>query len=80
MCKGLISVNEYNKYKNKLTKLIRLCKKQYYKEICQKNDSKLIWNHLNKLLGRNVKNNNPIDLNPDDINNFCCKFRPFYSH
>ena len=79
MCKGLISVNENNTNKNKLTKLIRL-RKKYYKEICQKNNSKLIWNHLNKLLGRNVKNNNPIGLNPDDNNNFCCKFRPFYSH
>ena len=34
MCKGLISINEYHTYKNKLTKLICLHKKQYYKEIC----------------------------------------------
>ena len=57
MRKGLVSENEYKTYHNQLTNLIHARKKQFYSDICNrhKNDIKIIWDHLNQLLGRNSK-------------------------
>ncbi len=44
--------NKYKKYKNKLTNIMRTCKKEYYSKILEnnKNNIKSIWNILNSVL------------------------------
>ena len=80
MRKGLVSEKEYKTYRNQLTNLIRVRKKQFYSDICSrhKNDIKIIWDHLNHLLGRNSKTTNTIPKNIDSnsINNFFLNLGP----
>ena len=56
---GLVTLDEYKTYCNKLNNLIRVRKSSYYQEICNKNqrNSKVMWDHLNKLIGRKACNN-----------------------
>ena len=57
MHKGLVSENEYKTYGNQLTNSSHDSKKQFYFDICNehKNSTKIIWDHLNQLLGHNSK-------------------------
>jgi hypothetical protein len=74
--KGTITRAEYNNYRNQLTKLIRERKKQFYLDICAQNvkNTKVVWEHLNQLIGRKAKENNlPSTLNSNEINNFFYK-------
>ena len=75
---GLIAKTEYTMYRNRLTNLIRERKKQYYIEICKKNkkNSKIIWEHLNDLLGRQTLSNTPTQLDCNIVNNFFANLGP----
>lgn len=57
--------NYYNKYKNKLTSLVRAAKICFYKKQFSKtiNDPKLTWKLINKLTGKNKTNSNEIFKN-----------------
>ena len=65
MTKGLVTLDEYKTYRNKLNNLIRIRKSSYCQDICNKNkrNSKVMWNHLNELKGRKIFNNKlPTDI------------------
>ena len=78
MQSGLITTAVYRTHRNYLSKIIREHKKQYYTEICTKNarTSKIIWEHLNDILGHKVLTNAPKDLDCDVINNFFANLGP----
>jgi hypothetical protein len=75
---GIISKSEYTIYRNHLTNVIRERKKQYYTEICNKNgkNTKVIWEHLNDLLGRHVLHNTPKHLDCNAVNKFFANLGP----
>ena len=65
MTKGLVTLDEYKTYRNKLNNLIHIRKSSYCQDICNKNkrNSKVMWNHLNELKGRKTCNNKlPTDI------------------
>ncbi len=66
---GLITKEAYSNYKNKLTKIIRNQKKTYYENFINthKTNSRLIWQHLNKILGRD--NRSDINFPSSQLNN-----------
>uniref|UniRef100_A0A8C7YP82 Reverse transcriptase domain-containing protein n=1 Tax=Oryzias sinensis TaxID=183150 RepID=A0A8C7YP82_9TELE len=51
--------NRYKKYRNKLTNIIRRCKKEYYDKLLDKNKSnvKNIWSILNAVIRKGAKEN-----------------------
>ena len=54
---GLMDVGHYNSYKNKLTKVIRVAKEAYFKNLFKTNRSNLkkVWSTLKDLLGKRNK-------------------------
>lgn len=62
--------NEYKRYRNSLTSLLRSAKNTYYKnKLCMnKGNAKVQWQIINSLLGRNTKNDNSIQLNDNRDN------------
>ncbi len=65
--------NDYKIYRNKLTSLIRLRKKQYYCEFINnhKNDARSMWQLINLHLGRSSKDYSKFNnMSADDLNNF----------
>ena len=83
---GLVSMNEYKIYKNKLLNLIRKSKKQYFYNYFAKykNNLKNVWKKLNSLTGKTKNNhtcnkiniNGKISTNKKDIAN---AFNNFFS-
>ena len=80
-----ISTCNYKNYRNALKSLIRKSKKMYLHEKClqYKQDSRKLWQLVNKLIGKesNKKNtieclkvNNILKYNPDSITNEFCEF------
>lgn len=80
-----VAENKYKKYKNKLTNIMRICKKEYYCKILEnnKNNIKKIWNILNSIIRNgtrqvnypqyfidNDKNINNMDDVVNSFNNF----------
>ncbi len=78
--------NKYKKYKNKLTNLMRIRKKEYYKEILEnnKNNIKGIWNILNSIIRNGSGQINypkyftDNDLNIDNMEEVVDKFNHFF--
>ena len=60
----------YNNYRNRLCKIIRLAKQQYYKNILirYKSNSAKLWNHLNSII--KPKENCSIHINPNLLNDY----------
>ena len=79
---GNIEFNEYNNFKNRLTKMINSAKKNYYanKFHQYKNNAKATWSTINSVLNRSKKGPAPNVLisgdheiyNPVDISNLFC--------
>ena len=78
--------NKYKKYKNKLTGIMRIRKKEYYNEILEnnKNNIKGIWNILNSIIRNGSRQTNypeyfiDNDLNVDNIEEVVNKFNHFF--
>ena len=77
---------KYKKYKNKLTNIMRSCKKEYYNKLVEKNknNSKGIWNILNSIIRKGTANNKYPDYFIDnnktinDMNNVVNEFNDFF--
>ena len=83
--RGFINRRQYITYKNKLTALIRIRKKTYYDNFINdhKKDLRKVWQHINSLLGQNLKSNNlGIDTtkNIRKSNRFLCYLFGNYCH
>ena len=64
--------NKYKKYKNKLIKIMRTCKREYYCKLNNKNNMKGIWNILNSIIRKGTKQSNypqHFTCNEKNINN-----------
>ena len=68
----------YKLYRNRLTSIIRERKKHYYANFCEKNriNTKIIWQQINQILGRDRSTVNNLNLNPDKINQFFVNLGP----
>lgn len=77
--------SRYKKYKNKLTHLIKIAKKQYYEEKFEevKNNHKATWRLINEVINKrkarpsfpsSFKSGNNILSDPSDIANSFCKY------
>ena len=74
--------NKYKKYKNKLTNIMRISKKEYYRKLIDnnKNNIKGLWNILNNVIGNGsrqvnyphefIENDMTIDNMDDAVNGF----------
>ena len=65
--------DKYKKYKNKLISIIRISRKEYYKNKLDRNKDNIkgIWNILNSIIRDNVKQNSlPKYFKEDDIENY----------
>lgn len=60
----------YNAYRNRLCKIIRFAKQQYYKNILTKfkNNSAKLWKHLNSVI--KPKENSSIPIDPNVLNDY----------
>jgi len=61
---------KYKKYKNKLTNIMRVCKKNYYNNLLEKNKDNVkgIWNTINTIITKGInKFNYPEYFNDNDI-------------
>ena len=70
---GTITKQEYTSYKNKLTEIIRRTKTEYYKNFISENikNSRVIWQRINHLLGKNQSPNNDLSaINANVLNKF----------
>ena len=64
---------KYKKYKNKLISIIRISRKEYYKNKLDRNKDNIkgIWNILNSIIRDGVKQNSlPKYFKEDDIENY----------
>jgi hypothetical protein len=71
--KGEISSLDYNSYRNKLTSIIRSSKRNYYRDLFDKNkhNAREIWQHFNCLVDRvNYRSNSLKSVDPNKLNNF----------
>jgi hypothetical protein len=65
--------DKYKKYKNKLISIIRISRKEYYKNKLDRNKDNIkgIWNILNSIIRDGVKQNSlPKYFKEDDIENY----------
>jgi hypothetical protein len=62
--------HEYRNYRNQLTKIIRITKYNYHKNLLSafKNNSSKLWSHLNNLI--TSPKTNSVTLEPNDLNDF----------
>ena len=74
--KGKYPTEKYVHYLNNLNNLIKHCKANYYLNIIKNNvkNSKVAWNVVNELLGKNNKSNANPSVNPD-----CNKINAFFT-
>ncbi len=73
LLKGLVSKETYTTYKNNLTSIIRKRKQSFYENFINDNkqNSRVIWQHINQTLGLNSTNFDTLPLNdPNALNKF----------
>ena len=70
MGSDVILQREYRNYRNQLTKIIRVAKYNYHKNLLSafKNNSNKLWSHLNNLIAS--AKTKSVSLKPNNLNNF----------
>jgi hypothetical protein len=79
LLKGKCEPVKYKKYRNLLTRLLRLAKKNYYTNFIasHKKDSRAMWTFINTHLGRNTSTKSSLpNIHADVLNNFFAEAGP----